>query len=316
MTNTFGFPIDVQVTNTTATLFYKTMDKNKISNHVYPFRPVLYFLPREKSDLSSWENSLEEHNQVVEISVVKKRAFIQENKFRKVISIVALGARGLQQLVTDLSPFGTLFNADLDLSQRFFLERGIFPGLLSLNPLRNVEKWKAFDYYMPEFQIVKLSIETDHPLGLITSQARLKKAVLEFSNETLVLDQEEESILFGIDEIFREKDPDVIITRYGDEYVFPFLSHRARSLEILHKLRFGRTNEPPRYVPVGKKGTSFMSYGQRYYRSSPYYLSGRIHIDLANSFFFRDAGIVGLVEVSRLSGYPIQKVSRSTIGKH
>ncbi len=315
MTNTFGFPLDIQVKNTTATLFYKPKDKTNTKTRVYPFRPILYFLPREKSEFSAWEKSLEEHEKVVEISVVKKRAFIQENTLRRVISIVALGTKGLQQLVEDLAPFGRLFNTDLDLSQRFFLERGIFPGLLSLDPLHNVEELKAFDYYIPELQIAKLSIETDHPLGLITPQVRLKKAVLKFSDETIVLDQEEESILFGIDEVFREKDPDVVITRYGDEYVFPFLAHRARLLDMLDKLRFGRTNEPPRYARMGEKGTSFLSYGQRYYRSKPYYLPGRIHIDLANSFFFRDAGIIGLIEVSRLSGYPVQKVSRSTIGK-
>lgn len=315
MANTFAFPLDVQVKNTTATLFYKPKNKSETRTRVYPFRPIVYFLPREKNDFSAWEKSLEEHEQAVRISVVEKRAFIHENKSRKVISIVALGAKGLRQLVDDLSPFGILFNTDLDFSQRFFLERGIFPGLLSLDPLHNVEKLKAFDYYIPELRVVKLRIETNHPLGLITPQTTLKKAILEFSDETIVFDREEESILFGIDEVFREKDPDVVITRYGDEYVFPFLAHRAHLLEILHKLRFGRTNEPPQYVRMGEKGTSFMSYGQRYYRSKPYYLPGRIHIDLANSFFFRDAGVIGLIEVSRLSGYPIQKVSRSTIGK-
>ena len=52
------------------------------------------------------------------------------------------------------------------------------------------------------------------------------------------------------------------------------------------------------------------SYG-RVVRSEAYHaLEGRIHIDGGSSFIFKEGGIEGLFEISRMSGIPCQDLSR------
>jgi len=41
---------------------------------------------------------------------------------------------------------------------------------------------------------------------------------------------------------------------------------------------------------------------------------GRIHIDPANSFFYREIGLDGMIELTRISSIPLQQLSRTTIG--
>lgn len=41
---------------------------------------------------------------------------------------------------------------------------------------------------------------------------------------------------------------------------------------------------------------------------------GRIHIDPSNSFFYREIGLDGMIELSRISSLPLQQLSRTTIG--
>lgn len=61
--------------------------------------------------------------------------------------------------------------------------------------------------------------------------------------------------------------------------------------------------------------TSYISYGKVYFKPTPFYLYGRIHIDLNNSFIYKDNGLDGLTEISRICRIPLQLSSRSTIGK-
>jgi hypothetical protein len=43
-------------------------------------------------------------------------------------------------------------------------------------------------------------------------------------------------------------------------------------------------------------------------------LLGRIHIDPKNSFFYKEVGLDGIVELSRISSLGMQAVARTTIG--
>ena len=52
-----------------------------------------------------------------------------------------------------------------------------------------------------------------------------------------------------------------------------------------------------------------------YFRPRPFFLYGRIHIDYDNSFIYKDNGLDGLSEISRVCRMPLQLASRSTIGK-
>ena len=57
-----------------------------------------------------------------------------------------------------------------------------------------------------------------------------------------------------------------------------------------------------------------MSYGRVIFRAAPHTLAGRWHVDARNSFLFGETGLPGLVELSRLSGIPLQRVARTSPG--
>ena len=50
------------------------------------------------------------------------------------------------------------------------------------------------------------------------------------------------------------------------------------------------------------------------YKAPSYPLFGRWHIDSANSFVFKESMLMGIIELSRISRLPIQRLARSSTG--
>ncbi|MFA5862056.1 MAG: DNA polymerase domain-containing protein, partial [Candidatus Thermoplasmatota archaeon] len=67
-------------------------------------------------------------------------------------------------------------------------------------------------------------------------------------------------------------------------------------------------------VPQQRVGRSFHQYGQVKYRAPTYPLAGRIHLDVDESFFYREAGLSGLIDLSRISGIPLAELARLEAG--
>jgi DNA polymerase-2 len=57
-----------------------------------------------------------------------------------------------------------------------------------------------------------------------------------------------------------------------------------------------------------------MTYGRTIYQSGAHYLFGRWHLDLKNSFYFKECGWEGLYEIARIAKIPVQRATRTTIG--
>jgi DNA polymerase-2 len=125
-------------------------------------------------------------------------------------------------------------------------------------------------------------------------------------------------------------DPDLLVTEYGDDCLLPRMLALAARIRV--PLPLGRPPRPPGEAPgerhararEGKdpqKGAvrrarerSYFSYGRVVFRAAPHTLSGRWHVDARNSFLFGETGLPGLVELSRLSGIPLQRIARSSPG--
>jgi DNA polymerase elongation subunit (family B) len=60
-------------------------------------------------------------------------------------------------------------------------------------------------------------------------------------------------------------------------------------------------------------GKSYFSYGRILYKPGRYLLSGRLHLD-ASSFVFREGGLSGLIDLARITGIPVQELSRLSPG--
>jgi DNA polymerase-2 len=132
--------------------------------------------------------------------------------------------------------------------------------------------------------------------------------------------------------LFDMADPDLLVTEYGDDYLLPRMLALAARLRV--PLPLGR---PPRTPDEAAAGTfrktrndsnghekkddvrrsrerSYFSYGRVIFRAAAHTLSGRWHIDARNSFLFGETGLPGLIELSRLSGIPLQRLARSSPG--
>ena len=77
--------------------------------------------------------------------------------------------------------------------------------------------------------------------------------------------------------------PDLIVSRKGDDRILPILWNWAQKEKI--PLALDRDPHPPLRRSVGQ-WRSYFSYGQIIYQSSTFPLYGRFHIDQSNSFFF------------------------------
>ncbi len=79
-------------------------------------------------------------------------------------------------------------------------------------------------------------------------------------------------------------------------------------------LALDRDQVPGLQRNIIKKGLSVNTYGSWIFRAASYPLYGRLHIDSGNSFVFSNSDFAGVVELSRLSRTPIQRVARTSTG--
>jgi DNA polymerase elongation subunit (family B) len=202
----------------------------------------------------------------------------------------------------------SLFNVDLRFSQRYLMEKDLFPmGLLELRPQpRMLEDPYEIDYEQAPLTSAVLSIRTDARKGIPTLDDELLSAKVDDDP----FDGPEEDILRGIQGAIRTRDPDVLYTDDGDSFAIPYLFKLAKRLG-LPPLSLGRDQDDQR---ADRRGKSYFTYGQIKYKPPAYKLRGRVHIDRSSSFMFIESGLNGLTDLSRISGVPVQELSRLSPG--
>lgn len=104
-------------------------------------------------------------------------------------------------------------------------------------------------------------------------------------------------------------DPDLILTDYGDTWLFPLLSQWEKETGI--ELNLNRDRE--RKV-LTRKANSYFAYGQVTYRGAQAHLFGRWHIDRKNAMSFGEYGLEGAMEQARVTGIGVQEMARKSPG--
>ena len=201
----------------------------------------------------------------------------------------------------------TLFNVDLRFSQRYFVDKGIFPmGLLELSPKPTMlDDPFEMDYELPPLSTAVLQAVTTGRRGLEVFGDRLVSAKVGEEE----VDGDEETILRGIEDLVRKLDPDIIYTDGGDSFLMPYLHHRAKWLGVeAPKLGRDSSRRP------STKGKSYFTYGRILYKPPSYKLGGRIHIDRESSFMLTEGGLGGLIDLARMSRTPVQELARLSPG--
>ena len=109
--------------------------------------------------------------------------------------------------------------------------------------------------------------------------------------------------------ILASYNPDVILTRFGDTWLFAHLEELSQSTGIPFN-----PNRDPSVPVVWRKEVSFFNYGRAHYRGRQVHLRGRWHVDSRNCMTYGDYGLTGAIEQARMTGLPVQEVARRSPG--
>ena len=231
-----------------------------------------------------------------------------------------------------------LFNADIAPEQQFACATGIFPfsfaevecaddgRILSARVLDS--PWDV-DPSLPPLSAAFLRAEgAGHP-----AHGRTQPLAFSANGTTHVLCWEDGAdFLREFLRLLGAADPDLLVTEYGDDHLLPRMLALAARLRVplplgrpprppgeaygerAHHVRPREETDPERDGVRRARERSYFSYGRVVFRAAAHTFSGRWHVDARNSFLFGETGLPGLVELSRLSGIPLQRMARSSPG--
>jgi DNA polymerase elongation subunit (family B) len=208
-----------------------------------------------------------------------------------------------------------VYNCDLDVAAYYLYRKGIWPNawydleyregkLVSLAPR---EEQFAMDVSLPPLVTLRLGLTKDPliPLGAGNNLS------VTWEGRTLELEAADRAgLVREVGRWLTRVNPDLVLTDYGDEEIIPLLWSWSKAARV--PLPLDRE-----HGSVARKfsgGRTYFSYGRVVYQgnSAPFY--GRWHVDRRNSFFFREADLMGLVQIARLGQIPLQQAARASPG--
>ncbi|MFZ2089707.1 MAG: DNA polymerase domain-containing protein [Desulfobaccales bacterium] len=207
------------------------------------------------------------------------------------------------------------YNCDLDVAAYYLYRKGIWPSawydlearegrLLALAPR---EDQFARDVSLPPLATLGLGLTKDPliPLGAGNSLA------VTWEGRTLELEAADQTgLVREVAGLLRKVNPDLVLSDWGDEDIIPLLWRWSKDARLPLPLD-RETGVIPRQFSGGR---SYFSYGRVVYQGSAAPFYGRWHVDRRNSFFFREADLMGLVQISRLGQLPLQQAARASPG--
>ncbi|HEY3310078.1 MAG TPA: DNA polymerase domain-containing protein [Anaerolineales bacterium] len=196
-----------------------------------------------------------------------------------------------------------LYDADIPLPLRFAARTGV--GLLgrcrvatSGNRVTAIDAlespWELEPLPLP-LRILELSPDVD-PALRPPRQLRVKYARADY-NLSL---EPARAFEIALSALLRQYDPDLILTDYGDDWLFP-------------RLKLNPNRDPAQGV-LTRRANSYFAYGQVVYRGAQTHLYGRWHIDRRNAMLFNEYGLEGVLEQARVTGLGVQDMARKSPG--
>jgi DNA polymerase elongation subunit (family B) len=211
--------------------------------------------------------------------------------------------------------FLTGYNCDLEVTAYYLYRKGVWPSawydlearegkLVALAPR---EEQFARDVSLPPLVTLGLGLTQDPLIPLRGGNG----LALTWEGRTLELEAADRaSLVREVARCFHRVNPDLVLSDWGDEVIIPSLWRWSK--ETRSPLPLDR--EPGAVVRKFSGGRTYFSYGRVVYQgnAAPFY--GRWHVDRRNSFFFREADLMGLVQISRLGQIPLQQAARASPG--
>ena len=117
-------------------------------------------------------------------------------------------------------------------------------------------------------------------------------------------------LLLSIRANIQHYDPDLLLTRWGDTWLFP----RLMAFCERQGISYFNPNRDRQQRALQREQNSYFTYGQTVYRGRQFLLHGRWHIDQQNAVMIGDYGLPGVLEQARVTGLPVQEVARKSPG--
>jgi DNA polymerase elongation subunit (family B) len=200
-----------------------------------------------------------------------------------------------------------VFNGDLSAVQLWYLEQQRYPfeqvkvhtdqSGTRVTQINSCDSRKALDYHLPPFDTVDLHLEGEDLFCASSSHG-----------DTL---QTTEPMM--LQDWINTQNPDIIFTHEGDNRIFPTLIQRVQKSGMLRQFSLSRDHTPhvfsDKALPAGR--AVFRYGGPVLHRPHPFLLRGRLHLDRSHMTF---GTFEGLIEASRLTAFPPQRMARSSPG--
>ncbi|MBN1281220.1 MAG: hypothetical protein JXA00_06190 [Candidatus Thermoplasmatota archaeon] len=305
-----GRILDVYPDYTNNVMVTWLLRNGKATRVAAPYEPS-FCVHAPSTDISALAAALEGLPQVKQLQFTPAKFTLGSPKHTMVLDIVPATLNGFHALATMVDSWGgfqkyQLFNVDLRFPTRYLHERGVFcHAQVTWDGHRFLledEQW-GLDYDIPTFKTLHLGLPQQRRVP--SFQEPLQSVTL--GDELIKEDNETDTLLTLVRRI-QQHDPDVITTVNGDSILLPMLYHRAKLCGIDHQFTLGR--EKHHILKPAKKAKSYFSYGRIVYRPAFYLLQGRIHLDTAQSFFYGESGLRGILDVARCANIPLQLLSR------
>ncbi|MBI5933867.1 MAG: hypothetical protein HY867_09180 [Chloroflexi bacterium] len=117
------------------------------------------------------------------------------------------------------------------------------------------------------------------------------------------------AFLISLKSDLQRLDPDLILTDYGDTWLFPQLKIWSEECGIPLNPNRDETKDI-----LTRRADSYFAYGQVVYRGAQAHLFGRWHIDRRNAMSWNEYGLEGAMEQARVTGLGVQEMARKSPG--
>ena len=238
------------------------------------------------------------------------------------IPVVALEVKAYGFLPRVRQWLGTLpaevacYNCDLDIAADYLYSRRYWPcawyeveaedgRLLHLEPL---EDPFAVEFSVPPLATLTLSLTRDPliPLGAGNGLA------VGWEGRTLELEAPDKpGLVRELARWLKRADPDLVLSDWGDEEIIPTLWRWSREYGESLCPWTGKRTRPPGGLAAAAAIFPTAASSTRD-RRPPF--AGRWHLDRRNSFYYRESGLMGLIQIARIGQMPLQQAARSSPG--
>ncbi len=352
-----GWLLDISTCCDGVIHWVKTVKEQKIVKIFDEFCPEFFAVPKKHTgkDFKRLKNILNSHHNVKSVRICEKYVKLEDHKKTKIFAVSVVKPSLFKKTIKAIDEISlfTLYNTDLPISQMYFYVNDLFP--MSFCGFQvSIEKKKKGKKHQMRLQSLELKDDNEKlfydlpPLKAVWLDIKIQKSgISSYYNDPLAYAEisivekdakndipradgirkrkflidlaDEAENLKMISKVIEKLDPDIILTRGGDEFIFPYLVARASENHVTKDLYFSRNKTPLKNCIFDLSGGTdhYMSYGIIRRRSkTQVYFTGRFHLDTTSygSLHFSDGNIPGVIEVARISRVPLQRLCRITIG--